>query len=72
MSRTSAKKELSAEELKRQLLAQGVTVMAKTRSALVEEAPHVYKDVELVASACEHAGLATKVARLRPLGVIKG
>ena len=39
---------------------------------LSEEAPYAYKDVDEVADVCARAGLAAKVARLRPLGVVKG
>ena len=39
---------------------------------LAEEAPFAYKDVDEVARTCEHAGLSHRIARLRPLGVVKG
>ena len=50
----------------------GIIVRAKTRSLLSEEAPEAYKNVDDVVRLTESAGLARPVARLRPLGVIKG
>jgi tRNA-splicing ligase RtcB len=51
---------------------QGVLVMAQSNKTIVEEMPDAYKDVEAVTLACEEAGLANRVARLRPSLVIKG
>ena len=45
---------------------------ARGRTGLAEEQPAAYKDVSHVAQVCHDAGLARKVARLRPIGVIKG
>jgi tRNA-splicing ligase RtcB len=50
----------------------GVTVKGAGRATLVKEIPQAYKDVEDVVRVVHEAGLATKIARLRPLGVIKG
>ena len=50
----------------------GVTVRGAGRATLVEEIPQAYKDVEDVVRVVHEAGIARKVARLRPLGVIKG
>lgn len=72
MSRTKAKKQMTGEDLKEQLEAGGI-VLAKTRwKALSEEAPYAYKDAEEVVGTCEGAGLSRVVARLRPVGVVKG
>ncbi|MFY9588917.1 MAG: RtcB family protein, partial [Actinomycetota bacterium] len=50
----------------------GVLVNATHPGLLAEEAPYAYKDVARVVDTCEGAGLSKKVARLRPLAVIKG
>jgi len=55
-----------------ELAEMGVTVRGAGRATLVEEIPQAYKDVEDVVRVVHEAGLARKVARLRPLGVIKG
>jgi len=72
MSRTKAKKQMTGQDLREQLEAEGI-VLAKTRwKALSEEAPYAYKDAEEVVGTCEGAGLSRVVARLRPVGVVKG
>lgn len=72
LSRTAAKKRVTGAELRRELEARGIIVRCPTNQGLAEEAPFAYKDVERVAEVVELAGLARRVARLRPLGVIKG
>ena len=72
MSRTQAKKMMSGPELKKSLEERGITVAASQWRLLAEEAPYAYKDVSQVVDACEGAGLSRKVARLRPVGVVKG
>jgi tRNA-splicing ligase RtcB len=72
MSRTQAKKQMSGQDLKRQLADQGILVSAGQAKLLSEEAPYAYKDVSEVVESCEGAGLTKVVARLRPVGVIKG
>lgn len=72
MSRTKAKKRMSGADLRRQLEQQGITMAASRSKLLAEEAPYAYKDVSEVVDACEGAGLSRKVARLRPVGVVKG
>lgn len=72
MSRTRARQEASAAALRTDLAAQGITVMAGSRRGLTEEAPQAYKDVDEVVGVIHSAGLARKVARLRPLVVVKG
>ena len=72
MSRTQAKKKMSGAELKRQLEARGIHVAKSQLKLLSEEAPYAYKDAELVVDTCEGAGLSKVVARLRPVGVVKG
>ncbi|MGH2723598.1 MAG: RtcB family protein [Actinomycetota bacterium] len=72
MSRTKAKKVMSGPELKKKLEDEGILVAASQWKLLAEEAPYAYKDVSDVVDACEGAGLSRKVARLRPVGVVKG
>jgi tRNA-splicing ligase RtcB len=72
MSRTKAKKVMSGAELRNSLEERGITVAASQWRLLAEEAPYAYKDVSEVVDACEGAGLSRKVARLRPVGVVKG
>ena len=72
MSRTKAKKVMSGAELRTSLEERGITVAASQWRLLAEEAPYAYKDVSEVVDACEGAGLSRKVARLRPVGVVKG
>jgi len=72
MSRTRAKKVMTAAELRNSLEERGITVAASQWRLLAEEAPYAYKDVSQVVDACEGAGLSRKVARLRPVGVVKG
>jgi tRNA-splicing ligase RtcB len=72
MSRTSARKAIGGSELRRQLEAQGIVVRCPSNQGLTEEAPFAYKDVDHVVAVVELAGLARRVARLVPLGVVKG
>src|SRR5437879_12058574 len=72
LSRTMAKKQVTGADLRRQLEQQGIVVRCPSNQGLAEEAPFAYKDVERVAEVVERAGLARRVARLVPLGVVKG
>ena len=72
MSRTGARKRVQGAELRRQLEADGITVRCPSNRGLAEEAPFAYKDVEAVVDVVERAGLAVRVAQLRPIGVVKG
>jgi tRNA-splicing ligase RtcB len=72
MSRTRARKTIWGADLRRELEEQGIVVRAGSNKGLAEEAPAAYKDVSQVVEVVHEAGLASKVARLRPLGVIKG
>jgi len=72
MSRTRARKETDAGTLLRQLSAQGIIVEAGSKAGLTEEAPAAYKDVDEVVAVIDDCGIAKKVARLKPLAVIKG
>lgn len=72
MSRHAATRRVQGSQLRAQLEAAGVAVRASSMRGLAEEAPFSYKDVDEVVKTCERAGLARRVARLRPLGVVKG
>ena len=72
LGRKEAKRRIRVEDLKRQLDEAGVLVKAGKLALLVEEAPQAYKDVSEVVEVCEGAGLSQRVARLRPLAVLKG
>jgi tRNA-splicing ligase RtcB len=72
MSRTQAKKRMSGHQVRSELEQSGVLVNATHPALLAEEAPYAYKDSRSVVDTCEGAGLSRKVARLRPLAVIKG
>ena len=71
-SRSRAKKEVRGEELRRDLEKRGIHVRAGSLPGLAEEAPEAYKDVDMVVQTVSEAGIARKVARLRPVAVIKG
>jgi tRNA-splicing ligase RtcB len=72
MSRTAARKRIAGKTLRDELEASGIAVRARSWKGLAEEAPFSYKDVDEVVLTCERAGLARRVARLRPVGVVKG
>jgi len=72
MSRSKAKKEVEGSTLRRELESQGIKVRAGSLSGLAEEAPVAYKDVDMVVETVSEAGIARKVARLKPVAVIKG
>lgn len=72
MSRAKAKKEVEGNTLRRELENKGIKVRAGSLPGLAEEAPSAYKDVDMVVETVSEAGIAKKVARLRPLAVIKG
>jgi tRNA-splicing ligase RtcB (3'-phosphate/5'-hydroxy nucleic acid ligase) len=72
MSRTQASKQVKGAELRRRLEARGIAVRTASLKGLAEEAPEAYKDVSEVVEVCEKAGLARPVARMKPIGVVKG
>jgi tRNA-splicing ligase RtcB len=72
LSRTAVRKLVEGGDLRRRLEQQGIVVRALSSRGLAEEAPEAYKDVERVVDVVQAAGLAAKVVRLRPIGVIKG
>jgi tRNA-splicing ligase RtcB (3'-phosphate/5'-hydroxy nucleic acid ligase) len=72
MSRTRARKRIGGAELRRRLEERGIVVRCPSNKGLAEEAPFAYKDVAQVVEVVERAGLARRVARLVPIGVVKG
>jgi len=72
LSRTAARKRIAGGELRRELEARGIVVRCPSPKGLAEEAPFAYKDVDRVVRVVERAGLARRVARLVPIGVVKG
>ncbi len=72
MSRTRARKEVRASELIQKLASKGIHVQAGSKRGLTEEAPLAYKDVNAVVDIVHDAGIARKIARLRPVAVVKG
>ncbi|MDD5196583.1 MAG: RtcB family protein [Candidatus Omnitrophica bacterium] len=71
-SRTAAARTVNLDTLLKELESQGIIVKASGRATIVEEAPEAYKNVNDVVSVVHNAGLAKRVCRMRPLGVIKG
>jgi tRNA-splicing ligase RtcB len=72
MSRTKAKRETDASALMHELADLGISVHAASKAGITEEAPSAYKNVDEVVAVVSESGIAKKVARLKPLAVIKG
>ncbi|MFH1617912.1 MAG: RtcB family protein [Candidatus Margulisiibacteriota bacterium] len=72
MSRAQAMRSVTLKQLMDELEAKGVIVRSASRKGLIEEAPEAYKDVREVVDVVHNAGLARKVCRMKPLGVVKG
>ncbi len=72
MSRTAAVKAARGRQIARELEAKGIVARATGRDALEEEMPEAYKDVKDVVEVVEKFGISKRVAKLRPIGVIKG
>jgi len=72
MSRSQAKKKLSGKEVAAALLLEGIIVRAPNENAIADEAPEVYKPSEEVVNVVHEIGISRLVARLTPIGVIKG
>ncbi len=72
MSRKKAIKEFWGDKIKDELADRGIVAKATHSKVLAEEAPNAYKDVDVVVSSVERAGISKIVAKLRPLGVVKG
>jgi tRNA-splicing ligase RtcB (3'-phosphate/5'-hydroxy nucleic acid ligase) len=72
MSRTAAKRGRDARVETQKLADRGIILRSETRDGILEEIPEAYKDVDAVVNVVHQAGLARRVARLRPMGVVKG
>ena len=72
LSRHAAARRITGQDLRRRLEAAGIAVRGASNRGLAEEDPDAYKDVDEVVDSCRQAGLARPVARLRPVGVVKG
>jgi tRNA-splicing ligase RtcB len=72
LSRHAASRQFRYDEVTRNLAQLGIVVRSASREGVTEEAPGAYKDVDEVVRVAEGAGLTRRVARLRPLGVVKG
>jgi tRNA-splicing ligase RtcB len=72
MSRTAAKRGRDARIETQKLADRGIILRSETRDGVLEEIPEAYKDVDAVVNVVHQAGLARRVARLRPMGVVKG
>jgi tRNA-splicing ligase RtcB len=72
MSRSAAKHSYTVEDVRSGLESKGIYIKALTREGVVEETPNAYKDVDAVVDVSHSLGIATKVVRLIPIGVIKG
>jgi tRNA-splicing ligase RtcB len=72
MSRSRARREYTEEQVKKSLSDKGIFIKSLTRDGVVEETPEAYKDVDAVVNVSHELGIATKVAKLVPIGVVKG
>jgi tRNA-splicing ligase RtcB (3'-phosphate/5'-hydroxy nucleic acid ligase) len=72
MSRSKARRNYTEDDIKKSLNDKDIFIKALTRDGVVEEAPQAYKDVDAVVNVSHNLGIATKVAKLVPIGVIKG
>jgi len=72
LSRKAAVRESEGRRIDQELAANGVVARARSHRGLAEEQPDAYKNVDVVVDVVDRAGLAKKVARMRPIGVIKG
>ncbi len=72
MSRSKARRNFTEQGVKQSLQDKGIHIRALTRDGVVEETPEAYKDVDSIAAVSHDLGIATRVVRLAPVGVIKG
>ncbi len=72
MSRSKARRNYNEDSVRKSLNEKGIFIKALTRDGIVEETPQAYKDVDAVVNVSHNLGIATKVAKLVPIGVIKG
>jgi tRNA-splicing ligase RtcB len=72
MSRSKARRTFTEDQVKKSLKDKGIFIKSLTRDGVVEETPEAYKNVDSVVNVSHELGIATKVAKLVPIGVIKG
>jgi tRNA-splicing ligase RtcB len=72
MSRIRSIKDAKGRRIDRELLRKGIVAKSRSWKGLAQEQPRAYQDVDVVVDVVCKAGLSTKVARQRPIGVIKG
>ena len=72
MSRAQSKKQSQTMDIDQEMARRGVVARYQGRGTMAEEMPHAYKDVADVVETMDHAGVSKRVARFRPVGVIKG
>ena len=72
MSRSKARRNFTEDQVKKSLNDKGIFIKSLTRDGVVEETPQAYKNVDSVVNVSHELGIATKVAKLVPIGVIKG
>lgn len=72
LSRTKALQRTKGRRIDKELAEKGIFVMSASSEVLREEVPEAYKDIDMVVDAVHQAGISKKVARMRPLGVVKG
>jgi len=72
LSRKAASRTKDSATLMHELKAKDIVVMARSKRTLTEESPEAYKDIDAVADVVAESGIGLKVARIRPVGVIKG
>jgi tRNA-splicing ligase RtcB len=72
MSRTKARQNYTEDDVKKSLNDKGIFIKSLTKDGVVEETPQAYKDVDAVVNVSHNLGIATKVVKLVPIGVIKG
>jgi len=72
LSRTAATRRFRPAQIKEELNRRGIYIRAASKEGITEEAPEAYKDVNHVVRICHGAGIAKMVAKLKPIGVVKG
>jgi tRNA-splicing ligase RtcB len=72
MSRTKALQRTQGRRIDKELEEKGIFVLSASDKVLREEVPEAYKDIDMVVDAVHQAGISRKIARMRPLGVVKG
>jgi tRNA-splicing ligase RtcB len=72
MSRSAAMRQTKGRRIDQELAKLGVYVLSASNEVLRQEIPEAYKDIDMVVDAVHQAGISRKIARMRPIGVVKG